>query len=92
MRRWAPPSLPGLPQNAALLAYLRGQGTPPASPHDMALAEWQLHTHPDLEERLDRLAPRAGVVHGAYGVPVVAYEGVAAAAALGTSLLPYSAA
>jgi hypothetical protein len=74
------------PQNAALLDFLRAQGSPPSGPDDYALGEWQLHTHPDLLDRLAQLASRAPL-HAAYGVPVLAYEGIAAAAALGTSTL-----
>ncbi|MCX4993160.1 MULTISPECIES: hypothetical protein [unclassified Streptomyces] len=74
------------PRNAALLDFLRAQGCPPSGPDDYALGEWQLHTHPDLLDRLAELARRAPL-HAAYGVPVLAREGVAAAAALGTSVL-----
>ncbi len=74
------------PQNATLLDFLRAQGAPPRGPNDYALGEWQLHTHPDLLDRLTELAPHAPL-HAAYGVPVLAYEGIAAAAALGTSTL-----
>ncbi|UIX29988.1 hypothetical protein [Streptomyces sp. GQFP] len=74
------------PQNAALLDFLQAQGSPPHGPNDYALGEWQLHTHPDLLDRLAQLAPRVPL-HAAYGVPVLAYEGIAVAAALGTSTL-----
>ncbi|MFJ8112117.1 hypothetical protein [Streptomyces sp. NPDC096132] len=74
------------PRNAALLDFLRAQGSRPNGPDDYALGEWQLHTHPDLLDRLAQLAPDSPL-HAAYGVPVVAYSGIAAAAALGTSTL-----
>ncbi|MER6159633.1 hypothetical protein ABT147_29475 [Streptomyces sp. NPDC001868] len=77
---------PEHPQNAALLDFLRAQGAPPTGPNDYALGEWQLHTHPDLLDRLAQLAPHAPL-HAAYGVPVLAHEGIAAAAALGTATL-----
>ncbi|WP_105968851.1 hypothetical protein [Streptomyces geranii] len=74
------------PQNSAILDFLRAQGSPPSGPNDYALGEWQLHTHPDLQDRMTELAPRAAL-HAAYGVPVLAYEGIAAAVALGMSTL-----
>jgi len=74
------------PRNTALLDFLRAQGSPPHGPNDYALNDWQLHTHPDLLDRLTQLAPDAPL-HAAYGVPVLAHEGIAAAAALGTSTL-----
>jgi hypothetical protein len=74
------------PRNAALLDFLRAQGSPPRGPDDYALGEWQLHTHPDLFDRLAQLVPDAPL-HAAYGVPVLAHVGIAAAAALGTSTL-----
>ncbi|WP_431676773.1 hypothetical protein [Kitasatospora sp. KL5] len=82
-----PPVLPDLPANADLLAFLRRRACPPGGPNDLALGPWQLHTHPDLYERLAELAPHHPL-HAAYGVPVLAAEGGAAAAtALGTGIL-----
>jgi hypothetical protein len=49
--------LPDLPQNASLLDFLRSQASPPSGPGDYALGAWQLHTHPDLMDRLCELAP-----------------------------------
>lgn len=43
-----PQELPDLPQNAALLEFLREQASPPSGPGDYTLGSWQLHTHPDL--------------------------------------------
>lgn len=86
MRRDLPPLRTDHPRNSALLAFLRAQAAPPHGPDDLALGDWQLHAHPDLCERLAQLASRAPL-HAAYGVPVLAHEGVAAAAALGTSVL-----
>ncbi|MFK0171685.1 hypothetical protein ACIQU5_23070 [Streptomyces sp. NPDC090306] len=86
MRRDLPPLAVDHPRNSALLTFLRAQAAPPDGPDDLALGEWQLHTHPDLCERLAELAPRAPL-HAAYGVPVLAHEGIAAAVALGTSAL-----
>ncbi|MBC9718965.1 hypothetical protein H9Y04_41210 [Streptomyces sp. TRM66268-LWL] len=80
------PTLPGLPQNTAVLAFLRAQAAPPGPVRTYDIDAWELHTHPDLMERIGALAPY-GQLHSAYGVPVLAYEGVAAAVALGTETL-----
>ncbi|WP_419999309.1 hypothetical protein [Streptomyces boninensis] len=80
------PVLPELSPNEALLDFLRAQAVPPDGPGDHALGKWQLHTHPDLCDRLADLAPRHPL-HTAYGVPVLAHEGIAAAVALGTDRL-----
>jgi len=74
--------LPDLPQNAVMLGYLRGQASPPSGPDDYALGSWQLHAHPDLIEALRDLA-RGWPLTAAYGVPLLACEGVAAVVALG---------
>jgi hypothetical protein len=82
-----PRELPDLPPNAALLEYLRPQACWPASPgHGYTLGSWELHTHPDLMERLGELAP-GWPLTAAYGVPMLACEGIAAVVALGTSPL-----
>jgi hypothetical protein len=78
--------LPDLPQNAELLEFLRAQACPPSGPDDYALGSWQLHTHPDLMELLRNLAPGWPVTE-AYGVPLLACEGIAAVVALGTDFL-----
>jgi hypothetical protein len=79
--------LPDLPQNGSLLGFLRSQGSPPSGPgRAFALGAWELHTHPDLMDRLCELAP-GWPLTAAYGVPLLAYEGVAAVAALGTGWL-----
>ena len=78
--------LPDLPQNASLLGFLRSQASPPSGPGDYALGAWQLHTHPDLIGRLSELAP-GWPLTAAYGVPLLASEGIAAAVALGTDWL-----
>jgi hypothetical protein len=79
-----PQDLPDLPPNAALLEYLRPRASWPASPgHGYTLGSWELHTHPDLMERLCDLAP-GWPLTAAYGVPVLACEGIAAVVALGT--------
>ncbi len=79
-------SLPDLPANAALLGYLRGQAVPAGGPEDHALGSWQLHTHPDLMERLRELAP-GWPLTAAYGVPLLARDGIAVVVALGTGWL-----
>ncbi len=78
--------LPDLPQNATLLEFLRSQASSPSGPGDYALGAWQLHTHPDLMERLCELAP-GWPLTAAYGVPLLAREGIAAVVALGTDWL-----
>ena len=78
--------LPDLPPNAALLDFLREQATPPSGPDDYRLGAWQLHTHPDLIDRLRDLAP-GWPVTAAYGVAILAREGIAAVVALGTDYL-----
>ncbi|MGC4998384.1 hypothetical protein [Streptomyces sp. DT195] len=47
---------------------------------------WELHTHPDLVERLEDLAPRWPVL-AAFGLPVLAAKGIAAVVAWGTDML-----
>jgi hypothetical protein len=81
-----PKQLPEVPQNAVILEYLRGQASPPSGPRDYTLGPWQLHTHPDLVEELQGLAPGWRLT-AAYGVPLLACEGIAAVAALGTDWL-----
>jgi hypothetical protein len=81
-----PQELPDVPQNAALLEHLREQASPPSGPEDYTLGPWQLHTHPDLMELLQNLAP-GWPLTAAYGVPLLASEGIAAVAALGTDWL-----
>ena len=66
--------------------YLQGQASPPSGPDDYALGPWQLHTHPDLIVALRELAP-GWPLTAAYGVPLLASEGIAAVAALGTDWL-----
>src|SRR5215469_10272712 len=79
--------LPDLPQNGSLLGFLRGQVSPPSGPgRAYALGDWELHTHPDLMDRLCELAP-GWPLTAAYGVPLLASEGVAAVVALGTGWL-----
>ena len=82
----APQELPDVAQNAALLDFLRGQASPPRGPDDYTLGAWQLHTHPDLIAELRKLAP-GWPLTAAYGVPLLANEGIAAVAALGTDWL-----
>lgn len=81
-----PQQLPDLPQNAALIRFLRGQASPPNGPGDYTLGFWQLHTHPDLMDRLRELAP-GWPLTAAYGVPLLASQGIAAVVALGTNWL-----
>lgn len=78
--------LPDLPQNASLLDFLRSQASPTGGNGDYALGAWQLHTHPDLIGRLRELAP-GWPLAAAYGVPLLACQGIAAVVALGTGWL-----
>jgi hypothetical protein len=78
--------LPDLPQNGSLLGFLRGQASPPKFGRADALGAWELHTHPDLMDRLCDLAP-GWPLTAAYGVPLLASDGVAAVVALGTDWL-----
>lgn len=73
------------PQNTTLHALLQKQGVE-GTGDVYDLDGWQLHTHPDLCDRLQSLNPHC--YRGAYGVPVLAtdrdvYFGVA----MGTSTL-----
>ncbi|MFF1872681.1 hypothetical protein [Kitasatospora herbaricolor] len=77
--------LPDLPQNAVLLDLLREQGVPQEH-GDYVYEGWELHTHPDLVERLEDLAPRWPVL-ATFGVPVLAAKGIAAVVAQGMSTL-----
>ncbi|MFE6745361.1 hypothetical protein ACFVGM_05855 [Kitasatospora purpeofusca] len=77
-------ALPELSENRALLAHFRERATPASGAKDHALGAWQLRTHPDHCEWLASLVP-GHPLEGAYGLPVLAFEGVAAAVAVGTS-------
>ncbi|MFE7464410.1 hypothetical protein ACFU6R_09930 [Streptomyces sp. NPDC057499] len=77
--------LPDLPQNTALLALLRQQGVPQER-GAYAYEGWELHTHPDLVERLEDLAPQWPVL-ATFGVPVLAAKGIAAVVARGVNTL-----
>ena len=80
--------LPDLPLNGSLLGFLRSQASWPSDPlgRAYALGTWELHTHPDLMKRLCELAP-GWPLTAAYGVPLLASEGVAAVVALGSGWL-----
>ncbi|AUG76067.1 hypothetical protein CFP65_1157 [Kitasatospora sp. MMS16-BH015] len=78
-------TLLNLPQNSVLLDLLREQGEPPR-PTGLAYEGWELHTHPDLVERLEELAGDWPVLP-TFGVPVLAAKGIAAVLALGTNSL-----
>jgi hypothetical protein len=77
--------LADVPPNAGLLDFLRGQASP-ASGGDYSLGPWQLHTHPDFMGELRGLAP-GWPLTAAYGVPMLASEGIAAVVALGSCWL-----
>jgi hypothetical protein len=77
--------LSAVAQNTALLDLLRGQGVPQAG-GSYCYDGWVPHTHPDLIDRLEGLAPDWPILP-TYGVPVIAAKGIAGAAALSTSTL-----
>ncbi|WP_328314725.1 hypothetical protein OG432_33565 [Streptomyces sp. NBC_00442] len=77
--------LPDLPQNRVLLDVLREQGVP-QDKHGFPYEGWELHTHPDLVERLGDLAADWPAV-AAYGMPVLAAKGVAAVVARSMGML-----
>ncbi|MDH6130490.1 hypothetical protein [Kitasatospora sp. GP82] len=77
--------LPDLPQNTLLLDLLREQGVPQEH-GDFAYEGWELHTHPDLVERLEELAPHWPVL-ATFGMPVLAAKGIAAVVARGMGML-----
>ena len=75
------------PLNATLLEMLKAQGVK-GSGDVYDLDGWQLHTHPDLCEHLQKLCPAC--YGGRYGVPVLSGgNGVIFAFALGTSTLAF---
>lgn len=76
---------PDLPQNTVLLDLLREQGTPQEH-GDFVYEGWELHTHPDLVERLEALAPNCPVL-ATFGMPVLAAKGIAAVVARGMGVL-----
>ncbi|WLQ53717.1 hypothetical protein P8A21_39940 (plasmid) [Streptomyces poriferorum] len=78
-------TLPELPQNSALLDLLRLQGVPEGR-GAYAYEGWELHTHPDLVERLEDLAPQWPVL-ATFGMPVLAAKGIAAVVAWGMGIL-----
>ncbi|MGQ4436394.1 MULTISPECIES: hypothetical protein [unclassified Streptomyces] len=74
--------LPDLPQNRALLDLLRQQGV--LQERGAYVYEgWELHTHPDLVERLEDLAPRWPLL-ATSGVPMLAGKGIVAVVEGGT--------
>jgi hypothetical protein len=78
------------PRNQDLIAYLRRKASPakPCEGHHGQPCEgyggWELHTHPDLVDWFEEQTPDGYSVIPLYGVPVLAANGVVAAAALGT--------
>lgn len=75
---------PDLPQNTALLDLLRQQGVPQEG--GAYVYGGELHTHPDLVERLEVLAPQWPVLP-TFGMPVLAAKGIAAVVARSMGML-----
>jgi hypothetical protein len=74
------------PANEDLLTFLRSRAQPgKGGPYD--LDGWELHTHPDLVERLEEICGSRKRVKPAYGVVMVEVKEVALAVAMGTSVL-----
>jgi len=75
------------PANRAVLAVLREQAVPRPPDDVWALDGFELHSHPDLRERLDHVGAGqpGGRSVGLYGVPVLIAADVVYAIAGGTS-------
>jgi len=78
--------LTDVPANEPVIRHLRSQATPG---HDDSwdLQGWELHVHPDLSERFAQLSPTGVDLTPAYGVHVLAAQGIAAGFVQGTSCL-----
>jgi hypothetical protein len=73
-----------VPTNAPLLSWLRSQAVAGGGT-GYEIDAWELHTHPDLVDRLRELAPEGSFVP-MYGVPTLVHpSGVVFAYAIGTS-------
>jgi hypothetical protein len=72
--------LPDVPANRDLIEFLRHQARPGKADR-WDLDGWEMHVHPDLQERMRELAGDVVAVHGLLAVVV---DGVGAAVALGT--------
>lgn len=73
--------------NAELLAYLRSSAQPATGKPWADLDGFELHTHPDLIERLGELAGSPRAVVAFFGVVGIVVKGLAAVVALGTDIL-----
>jgi hypothetical protein len=73
---------PDLPPNRQVLDHLRESASRATVGDPFAAGEWQLHTHPDLVDRMAELAEGHPVVL-TYGVAVVPANGIIAITALG---------
>lgn len=69
--------------NRDLLDYLRTNARPGTGRRGAEFDGWELHTHPDLIERLAEIAGSPRAVIPVYGVAAIAHKGVAAVVALG---------
>ncbi len=72
--------LPDVPANRDLVEFLRHQATPGKADR-WDLDGWEMHVHPDLQERMRELA---GAVVPVCGLLAVVVDGVGVAVALGT--------
>jgi hypothetical protein len=84
-------SLADVPANRAVLSILQGRATARPLDDPWALDGFELHVHPDLQERLDQLAVGhpGGRSVGLYGVPGLVAGGVIYAVARGTSRIEF---
>lgn len=80
-------------ENLNLVQYLEPRARKASAPTDFDIDEWELHTHPDLTERLGQVAELAGAplrLVPLFGVPVlVDQEGVVSAFAEGMNALVF---
>jgi hypothetical protein len=82
-------ALEAVPENGPVLTILRGRGVYRPTTAPWTLDGYELHSHPDLEERLGQLAVGlpGGSTIGLYGAPGLATNGIVYAVAGGTSTI-----
>lgn len=84
-------TLAAVPENRAVLSVLRASAVARPSDDPLALDGFELHTHPDLQERLDQVVAGqpGGRSVGLYGVPGLAAANVIYAVARGTGRIDF---